>query len=51
MVFEKEIAEAIKGFSAEELTDLRAFVRALKSGAVNAVKEWLILKGYKEDVI
>ena len=43
MVFEKELAEAIKDFSAEELTDLIAFVRALKSGAVNSVNEWVEL--------
>ena len=43
MDFEKELAETIKGFSAMELTDLLAFVRALKSGAVNSADEWIAL--------
>lgn len=43
MDFKKELAEAIKGFSAEDLQDLLAFVRALKSGTVNSVNEWIAL--------
>ena len=43
MNFEKELAENIKDFSAEDLQDLLAFVRALKSGAVNSVSGWIEL--------
>ena len=44
MEFKEKLAEAIKGFSAEELCDLLAFVRALKSGVVKSSSEWIALK-------
>ena len=44
MNFEEELAENIKDFSAAELTDLLAFIRALKAGIVNSVDEWIELK-------
>ena len=44
MSFKEKLAEAIKDFSAEELRDLLAFVRALKSGIVKSASEWITLK-------
>ena len=35
----EKLAEAIKDFSAEDLRDLLAFVRALKSGVVKSSSE------------
>ena len=39
MEFKEKLAEAIKDFSAEDLRDLLAFVRALKSGVVKSSSE------------
>lgn len=44
MEFTEKLAEAIKDFSVEELRDLLAFVRALKSGIVKSASEWITLK-------
>ncbi len=44
MEFKEKLAEAIKDFSAEELRDLLAFIRALKSGVVKSSSDWIALK-------